>query len=59
MPTRSPTPSEQYIQAPNFPTPAPTTVKDRVTAINTKTLEEQSTAQLKPPAVLDQHYEHM
>ena len=58
MPTTSHTPPGQYMHTPNFPPPAPTTVKERVTAINVITAEEQHTVQynIKPPAVPHQKY---
>ena len=44
MPVTSHTPPGQYMWSSNFPAPAPTTVKEKVTAFNTKTADKQSTA---------------
>ena len=54
MPTTSHTPPGQHMQALNYPTLPPKTVKEKITAINTKTTDEQHTVHYytytKPPA---------
>ena len=55
MPETNRTPHGQYVYPPDLPAPAPATVKDMVSAINTKTVEDQHSTTTKSSGPHQKH----
>lgn len=55
MPETNRTPHGQYVYPPDLPAPAPATVKDMVSAINTKTVDDQHSTTTKSSGPHQKH----